>query len=158
LRLYSLEKCDLRNFIGISYSFYTSGCKGYCKGCHSDHTHDFNQGILMDEHFYTKTIWNMKEYGEFKFDNIILLGGEPLDNPVEEVFEFFNEMKIAFPDKKLGLYTHFELDEIDPTLFIICDFIKTGKYSIDNLDNLYYSNGVKLVSNNQKINIKNIDY
>jgi organic radical activating enzyme len=158
MRLYGEEKVDLRNYIGVSYSFYVSGCKGYCKGCHSDHTHAFNQGTLMNEKWYETKLKEMKRYGDWKFGNIILLGGEPLDQPIEEVFEFFNEMKIAFPEKKLGLYTHFEIEEIDPVLLIICDFIKTGKFDIDNLDIDYKSNGVSLASNNQKMLLKGIDY
>ncbi len=158
MNFYADYKYSLASSIGIGYEIYLSGCKGYCKGCHSDHTHDFNAGVKIDDNFINDFIAKIKKEGSFKFDNFVLLGGEPLDNPTSEVLYFMNKLKDNFSNKKFWLYTHFELNEIDNEIKSFFDFIKTGKFDIDNIDENYKSRGINLISPNQKINEKGIDY
>ncbi|MDA3854669.1 MAG: 4Fe-4S cluster-binding domain-containing protein [Candidatus Woesearchaeota archaeon] len=149
MNIYNIKESSLNETSGISLNIYLSGCKGYCEGCHSDHTWDFNSGselILCDliDHLYTVK--------DFTFDHICILGGEPLDQPVFDLINLCKALKETFESKPLWLYTHFELDEISENL-LECgyvDFIKTGKYEKD-LPEAEEQYGVFLASNNQVI-------
>lgn len=155
MNYYGKREGVLASTNGIAFEVYCVGCQGYCEGCHSPHLWDKEQGIIMDEEFYNLLISYMKEK-EWQFDNIVLLGGEPLDNPKEEVLEFVKKMKIF--NKPLWLYTHFELNEIDEDIKQSFDYIKTGKYE-ELLKNYNYSSrGICLMSTNQKINKRGEDY
>jgi len=158
MRMYGEKQYSLNESNNISYNFYTSGCKGYCEGCHSHHTHSFEEGTLVDDLWYTTKLEEMCEYKSWKFENIVLLGGEPLDNNVKDVCKFYDNMKETFSDKAIWLYTHFELNEISKEIKTRFDFIKTGMFDINNISDDYRSNGISLVSSNQKINIKGIEY
>ena len=143
---------------GVAYEIYLTNCnngKGYCDGCHSPHLWEKDQGKLIDEEFYEKMIDYMGNK-EWQFDNIAILGGEPLDNPKEEILDFAERMKIF--NKPLWLYTHFELDEINEEIKQVFDYIKTGKYDVTKLDDDHRSYGIYLMSRNQKINKKGVDY
>ena len=147
MNIYGIKESALNETSGISFNIYLSGCNGYCSGCHSDHTWDFNSGLVLD---FDNLVNYMKGYGEHKFDHICILGGEPLDQPVGELNELLQKFKDTFPNKPLWLYTHFELDEVDKTTLDKLDYIKTGKYEKD-LPEAEEQYGVFLVSNNQKI-------
>ncbi|HHX67014.1 MAG TPA: 4Fe-4S cluster-binding domain-containing protein [Gallicola sp.] len=155
MNYYGKREGVLASTNGIAFEIYVVGCEGYCKGCHSPHLWDKNQGVLMDEEFYNSLISYMKEK-EWQFDNIVLLGGEPLDNPKKKILEFVEKMKIF--NKPLWLYTHFELNEIDEDIKQSFDYIKTGKYNENLRNDNYISRGVGLISTNQKINKRGEDY
>jgi anaerobic ribonucleoside-triphosphate reductase activating protein len=147
MNVYAVKEFSLHETSGISFNVYLSGCHGYCEGCHSDHTWDFNSGSYLD---VGDLVAYMKEYGEHKFDHICILGGEPLDQPVNELRGLLIRLRWEFPEKPLWLYTHFELDEVAPSILEHLDFIKTGKYEKD-LPEAQEQYGVFLVSSNQKV-------
>jgi len=157
LRFYGDRKTVLASTHGIAYEVYVTGCnhgRGYCYGCHSEHTWDPNEGVLMTKEWYDDFIKSMKERGSFKFDNINLLGGEPLDSSEEDIIYFCNRMKSAFPKKNLWLYTHFTEEELKNKfnyVFNLFDYIKVGKFDINQLSNDYSSEGIYLASTNQYI-------
>jgi organic radical activating enzyme len=111
----------------------------------------------MDENFYKELIDYMKPK-EWQFDNINLLGGEPLDNSKQDILSFCKIMKQYFPDKKFYIYTHYELKDIDNDIKQQFDYIKTGKFDKSKYSDEYYSSGINLKSINQKMNKKGIDY
>lgn len=157
IRYYGKRECVLASTNGIAFEIYVAGCKGYCEGCHSPHVWNFNQGRLMDNEFYDELIEYMKSK-EWQFDNIVLIGGEPLDNKKEDIINFCNVMKDNFENKDLYLYTHFELEEIDEEIKQCFNYIKTGKFDKNKYSDEYYSNGINLKSINQKMNKKGEDY
>lgn len=114
---------------GIAYEIYLAGCHGYCPGCHSPHTWDFNAGIPIEEEL-DKLVDDMEKRKD-QFDNIVILGGEPLDNPWYELAAFVSVLRGRFPDKKFYLYTHFDEDVVRDNFFfaLSCfDYIKVGMY------------------------------
>lgn len=137
---------------------YLSGCKGWCKGCHSPHTHDFNAGLdLNDKQFRQKLIDDIKSKEKF-IDNIVILGGEPLDNPMNELSEFINDLRSELPSRvDFWLYTHFELSIIKERYqeaFLLFNYIKCGKYveELHSKDGFKDSmTGVTLATSNQYI-------
>lgn len=158
MNYYGKREGVLASTNGVAIEIYVAGCnkgKGYCDGCHSPHLWDEDQGRPMNEEFYENLIDYMQSK-EWQFDNIVLLGGEALDNPKEEILDFVQQMKIL--DKPLWLYTHFELNEIDEEVKQSFDYIKTGRYDESKIDDDHTSYGVCLKTNNQKINKKGVDY
>lgn len=148
MNIYNIKEAALNETSGISFNIYLSGCKGYCPGCHSDHTWDFSAGSLLNNNDLVEYI---KDIPDYKFDHICILGGEPLDNPKTEVIELLKTLRKTFSNKPLWLYTHFELEEVDPDILDELDYIKTGDFriDIDPPEKDYF--GVFLASHNQKI-------
>lgn len=146
--------------IGIQYTLkmkaleiYTSGCKGlHCKGCHNLSSWDFDDG---EDYSYLK-IWQKVKENDFLIDNIMIFGGEPLDNSHEEVLLLLNDLKKF--NKKIWLFTRYDLIDIKKDVKELCDYIKCGRY-IDEKhseNNEYY--GIKLASSNQIIYKKGKDF
>lgn len=156
MNYYGKREGVLASTDGVAFEIYVAGCKYHpCEGCHSPHTWDFNQGRPMDSDFYSELLEYMSSK-EWQFDNIVLLGGEPLDNPVEDVIYFCDCMKIF--NKPLWLYTHYELSEISSEIKDAFDYIVTGMFQKENYSDTYLSRGVQLKSTNQKVNKRGEDY
>lgn len=138
---------------GIAYEIYLSGCHGYCPGCHSPHTWDFNEGTPMLD--VIESLVKDMEKKEDQFDNIVILGGEPLDNMRYEIENFTATLRECFPDKKLYLYTHFDENDVRskfPFSLKCFDYIKVGMFEEDNLNTEKRKDpltNVVLASNNQ---------
>jgi hypothetical protein len=82
-------------------------------------------------------------------DNIMIFGGEPLDNSIYEMVKFLSDLKTL--NKKIWLFTRYELDNIKTTIICLCDYIKTGAYIEDKLVDNHEMFGIKLASSNQQI-------
>ncbi len=132
-----------------SLDIYLSGCSGIpkCKGCHNPELWDFNNGLPYEE--WTEGINSKVKDFDIMIKNIMVFGGEPLDqNPIEliEFLKFLNTL-----NKKIWLFTRNDIEEVPEKIKILCDFIKTGRY-IEELKtdgNIQY--GIKLATSNQKI-------
>lgn len=147
MNLYNIKKSSINETNGVSLNLYLSGCHGYCPGCHSDHTWDFNSG---EELIISSLVNYINDIPSFQFDNICVLGGEPLDQPEEEIVELLKALKTNFPTKSLWLYTHFEEFEVSQEVKDNLDYLKTGMYLKD-LPEAKVQYGVYLASNNQVI-------
>lgn len=147
MNIYNIKEGAMNETTGISLNIYLSGCKGYCPGCHSDHTWDFTAGSKLEVQDLINYISDLKS---FTFDHLCVLGGEPLDNPITEVVELLSSLKSSFPDKPLWLYTHFELEKVDKKVISILDYIKTGMF-IPNIPEAKEQFGVFLSGDNQII-------
>lgn len=151
----------LRTVLPTNSEVYLAGCKGYCQGCHSPHTHDPNLGTPIDQVMH-HLIEDIRHYYDRGFvDNIVILGGEPLDNPDNELEEFIQRLKMFFPKSKIWLYTHFEIDEViksHPISLGLLDYIKCGKYEESLKSDSGFKDpntGVTLATSNQYIlNVK----
>lgn len=157
IRYYSSAYPVYASSNGIAYEIYLAGCRGYCVGCHSPHTHDKNLGTPMEEVLDKLYDSIDKWYNRGFIDNLVILGGEPLDNSDLELKEFLNNLKIRYPNCKLWLYTHFEIDEVrrtHPETLKVLDFIKCGKFEQDKFSEEGFrdsSTGVILATSNQYI-------
>ncbi len=158
MNLYGTKKFSMNETSGVSYNFYISGCRGYCLGCHSDHTHDFTNGQNMDVEWLFNQIIEMKKLRSFEFEHICILGGEPLDHPEWEIAWLAETLKKHFPDKPLWLYTHFELFEVSQRIRDCFDYIKVGAFDKNKKVSSYISHGVHLVNKSQMICKKGVDY
>lgn len=135
---------------------YVAGCSGqpHCINCHNPMSWDFNLGAYWEEHMKEiQEKCNM--FGEL-IDNIMIFGGEPLDQSRNELEQMLVELdKIEFP---IWLFTRYSIDEIPSFVKEYCDYIKCGRYeeSLTTDNNIQY--GIKLATSNQNIYKKGIDY
>ena len=140
-----------------SIEIYLSGCSGEpkCKGCHNPELWDFNIG----ENWKDKISDILTKCEEFSnvVNNIMIFGGEPLDNDRQELIDLlFTLNNDTILD--VWLFTRYELDKISEDIKHLCNYIKCGRYDEKLLtdDNIQY--GIKLATSNQKIYKKGIDY
>lgn len=123
----------LASSTGVSYEIYLSGCYQNCKGCHSSWTHDFSAGQVMDKDFTTKLMNDLSKKSPL-YDNIVILGGEPMDQDLTELVEFLQLIRDTLPAKGLWIYTSYERDEIPEPVVDLVDYFKCGKFDIDKLN------------------------
>lgn len=157
MRYYSSAYPVFASTTGIAYEIYLSGCHGYCKGCHSPHTHDFNSGLdLHDRLNLGKLIGDIKiRYDKDELDNIVIIGGEPLDQPMHELLDFIDTLINEFPKCGIWLYTHFDESEVRTRFSSVLDsvdFVKCGKYDESQKSDSYRDQltGIALATSNQK--------
>ena len=138
-----------------SLEIFVSGCKSpHCKGCCNPELWEFgseNNYLEKFEEIKTK----VKDY-YILIDNIILVGGCPLDQDHKELVDLLEKLNTL--NKKIFVFTKYELGDIPYTIRRLCDYIKCGRYtpSLKTEDNIQY--GIKLATSNQIIYKKNKDY
>ena len=143
-----------------AYEIYLSGCSAHphCEGCHNPESWDFSLGEIYDAYYSQKIIHAIKDFDSL-IDNIWILGGEPLDQNVDDLINMIYDLKET--DKKIWLFTRYELKKVEKILskrIELFDYIKCGAYVSDLTvdDNIQY--GVKLATSNQYIYKKDLDY
>lgn len=142
-----------------SFDIYMAGCKGdngvHCTHCHNPETWNFNQGYKYDKKYFKYIKKTVKEFNDM-IENIMIFGGEPLDQNHDELLHFLFDLKQL--NKKIWIFTRYKIDDIPKEILQLCDYIKCGAYrpelSCD--DNIEY--GITLATSNQKIYKKEIDY
>lgn len=135
-----------------------SGCRkaiegNPCKGCHNPWLWPFDVGIDSEE-VRKRLSGDLEEWVAFglKIDGIVLLGGEPVDQNVEEVLGDIALIKKAIPyDISVMLYVGYDspADLTDGGREIIkkVDYVKFGRF----LQDLPPVPGSKLASANQRM-------
>ena len=142
---------------GIAYEVYISGCKGYCEGCHSPHTHDFDAGLdLEDNDVLTALLHDIRvKYDDGELNNIVIISGEPLDQPIDVLLAFLHILNHEFPKCEFWMYTHFEEEDIHNQFSEVLDYldyIKCGKFDKDKYSREGFADkltGIRLASSNQ---------
>lgn len=131
-----------------SLDIYFSGCNPpHCKECQNPELWKF-----VNKNNYIKKFKDIEEKVK-NFDtlieNIMLFGGEPLDQNHDEFLDFLNKLKTL--NKKVYLFTKYSIDEVPEDIKTLCDYIKTGRYlpELKTDDNIMY--GITLATSNQKI-------
>ena len=140
-----------------SFEIYVAGCKGqpHCQNCQNPESWNFNQGYEYKSYF-NKTIAQKLIDFDNMINNIMIFGGEPLDQPYAELHDLL--MTLENYNKKIWLFTRFDIEDVPHLIKQGCDYIKCGRY-IEELttdDNMQH--GIKLATSNQKIYAKGIDY
>lgn len=127
---------------------YIAGCSPpHCKGCSNPELWDFDQG--KD---YKKALPGIKEKisnNKNMVKNIILVGGDPMDQYLDDLEDFIKELRKT--GCKIWMFTKYWLDDIPSNIKQICDYVKCGKYDIDKISDDYYQYGIQIASTNQKI-------
>ena len=138
-----------------SLEIYIAGCKGpHCLGCHNESSWAFDQGSPWKE-VMPQIHKKLKEFSGL-IDNIKVLGGEPLDQDLDDLGALIYQL--AREDAMLWLFTGKRLLSVPTFIADYCDYIKCERYDETQLteDNIHY--GIKLASANQKIYKKGVDY
>lgn len=143
-----------------SFEIYVAGCGGnpHCTNCHNPESWDFNKGEEYTCLYAKKICSKIKEFNSL-IDNIMIFGGEPLDQDINNLIYML--LGLTYHKKKIWLFTRYSLEEVKNKLkenIILCDYIKCGKYVpemiVDN--NIQY--GIKLATSNQYIYKRGVDY
>jgi len=131
-----------------SIDVYITGCDGNpkCEGCHNPELWNFNiQDNTLET--YEKILNYIKDFDII--ENIMIFGGEPLDQNLKEISNFLFMLKAS--GKKIWLFTRYEIENIPANIIEHCDYIKTGRY----IKELYCEKnewfGINLATSNQKI-------
>jgi len=103
---------------------YIAGCYRACPGCCNPELQDFNFGSPL---VWEEVEAHLKER-ESLFEVISILGGDLMCQPLREAREFIDNIKTAFPNKELWLFTGSELTDLLPWVFWKFDVIKYGSY------------------------------
>jgi anaerobic ribonucleoside-triphosphate reductase activating protein len=137
---------------------YVSGCRGnpHCTNCHNPSSWNFDLGEEYNDEYFSNNIKNKIEQFKDLIDNIMIFGGEPLDQELDELFFMLNDLRnCKIP---IWIFTRYDLHEIPNYVKHTCDYIKCGKYdeSLSTDTNIQY--GIKLATSNQNIYKKGVDY
>ncbi len=135
----------------LSLNIYIAGCRGvngaHCNGCHNPSTWNFDQGV-----HYTEALKSIRKYVSNDYDiidNIMIFGGEPLDQNKCSLIDFLKELQEF--RKSVWLFTRYEFKDVDSEIIGLLNYVKCGYY--DELlrcdDNVQF--GVSLSTSNQKI-------
>jgi anaerobic ribonucleoside-triphosphate reductase activating protein len=145
------------NINNKALEIYTAGCNGNpkCEDCHNPESWDFTLGEEYNNDYFEKIKANVNEFPSL-IDNIMILGGEPLDNQIHDIREFLIDLKTL--DKDIWLFTRYQLCIIPKMILELCDYVKCGSYKKDlkTDNNIWF--GVQLASSNQVIYKKGLDY
>lgn len=147
------------NIVGTEYSLtgkyleiFLSGCKDNkkCKGtCHNSMIRDFSFGTDWKEQIVKlndKIIDNLD-----MIDILVITGGEPLDQDLEELKLFIKHLsKYGI---SLCLFTSYQFDMVDNDIKQMVDMIKCGEYNEEfkGVKDVKY---FKLNSTNQELRVK----
>ena len=105
-----IKKDSIGNWLGISVSLYCSGCPFHCKGCFQSETWNPKYGEEFTDEVKEEIF---KELEKPYYDNLVLLGGEPLAKyNVETMTEVAREFKNRFPDKELILFSGYLFEKV----------------------------------------------
>ena len=140
-----------------SFEIYLSGCKGnpHCRGCHNPESWDFNNGTKFNTNYRNQIAEKIQQFDSL-IENIMIFGGEPNDQNLDELKELLLFIKVF--NKSIWLFTRYGIDEVPYFEKEICDYIKCGGYipELKSDNNIQY--GIKLATDNQKIYKKGKDY
>lgn len=160
MRYAKIREMDISNGVGVGVSLFTQGCHFHCRGCFNPETWDFSGGKEWTQEVKDKFLELIdRPY----IERVSFLGGEPLcDENVVDVFNTIREIKAKFPNKKIWIYTGYNLDRItencnksDADLARLncaqnADIIVDGQFQLENQD-LYNETIVWAGSTNQRV-------
>lgn len=138
-----------------SLDIYFSGCNPpHCKGCHNSELHEFGT-INNYKQKLPGIVEKIKDF-DLIIKNIFILGGEPLDQDLDNLYDFIRE--ISSCNKAIWLFTKYPLSRVPSTIKELCSYIKSGRFEIEAVseDNIQY--GIKIASKNQKVFKRGNDY
>lgn len=151
------------NILSIDYTLkhqsidiYVSGCNGpHCNGCHNPTSWDFSIGVPYDADV-EKIISGKYNDFECMIQNIMIFGGEPLDQDIDKLLELLQFLSKF--DLPMWLFTRYDISEVPESVKELVSYIKTGRYEPEQAceRNIHY--GIELATLNQKIYKKGVDF
>lgn len=122
--------CDILDGDGVRVTLFVSGCSHHCKGCQNPKSWDAFNGKEFTQDTVQKII---KALDRDYIDGLTLSGGDPLfmQNRLE-ITKLCKEVKKAFPNKTIWLYTGYKYEEIE-TLEVLnyVDVLVDGKFKLN---------------------------
>lgn len=160
MRYAGIVKNDIAAGEGVNVSFFTQGCPFHCLGCHNPQTWDFSGGKEFTPKVLTELLEAINANGIKR--NLSIMGGEPLCS--ENIFlvdMIILEVKRAFPDIKIYLWTGYTYEELlerldEPKVEKILnniDYLIDGRFEIEKRD---ISLPMRGSSNQRILNLKEL--
>ena len=139
MRYANWYKCDISNGNNVGVSLFVQGCPFHCKGCFNSETWDFNGGKPWTKETIERFL---SLAGKDYIKRVSILGGEPLaDQNVQDVKDLIKTIKNVYPDKKVWVYTGFNVADIlsgdnqtRKDVLNLADTIVDGRFEYDKRD------------------------
>ena len=111
-----------------AFEIYVSGCKRRCPGCHNPEAQAFGKGK-------SARLWMNENRFKLKtgtFSRIWILGGDLMDQPHHEAYEFVRDLRRIMPKSmELWLWTGHGFDDVPLRILGEFDVVKAGAYRED---------------------------
>lgn len=134
-----------------AYDIFLSGCKApHCKGCQNPDLWKFNVGDRLDPYVLVSKIDNHISM----IDRIRIMGGEPLDQPLEDLEQLVQTLEVCYPKHELWIFTRYDLHELSPhqeEILEHVDFVKHGRYMEEIPPRFNEDHNLMLASGNQYV-------
>ena len=123
MRYAAIKENDIVDGVGISVSFWCQGCPFHCKGCHNEHTWDFDGGIEEDKYaLMDRVVELIGKNGVER--NLSILGGEPLCDPNKYfVSDLIRKVREAYPEITIYLWTGYVIEKLQSMNDGVIDYI-----------------------------------
>lgn len=145
IRIAGFDYLDMNSTDGLALAVYAQGCSHHCKGCHNPELWDFYGGTAYDNMDLINKLTT--EYNKGEYDYIVLLGGDFLCLPEDDVR--FIIQKLVDRGIKIWMYTGYDYDEVPQWAKRLCYCIKCGLYDVR------FPKRGKLATGNQAYYFKN---
>lgn len=110
MRYHNITKDDMLNGDGLRAVLWVAGCSHGCKGCQNPITWDPDGGIPFDEEAKRELF---EALAPSYISGITFSGGDPLhERNREETGILIGEIREAFPEKTIWVYTGYLWEEI----------------------------------------------
>jgi anaerobic ribonucleoside-triphosphate reductase activating protein len=127
LRIAKFDRYDLVNNPGddkAAFTIWFSGCSMGCHNCHNPELQSKDRGESYDTRTVLFAVCG--ECEKQNIDTIVLLGGEPLEQELEDLMMLLNKLHIY--GYKIWLYTGWEFENIPNQIKDKLHTIKCGRY------------------------------
>lgn len=150
MRYHNITKDDMLNGDGLRAVLWLSGCSHGCPGCHNPVTWDIAGGLPFDG---TAKKELFEELDKSYISGVTVSGGDPLHpGNREEAGRLIEEIRTAYPDKTIWLYTGYDWEEVKNLSFLpSVDVLVDGRFEQNTADPKLLWRGSK---NQRVINVK----
>ncbi len=127
MNYHNITHCDMLNGSGIRVTLWVAGCEHHCRNCQNPFTWDVHSGIPFDKNAYDEICADLKQD---YCSGLTISGGDPMhtDNR-EDVLKLCKNIKSAFPDKTIWIYTGYTFEEIKTSEILqYIDVLVDGEY------------------------------
>jgi anaerobic ribonucleoside-triphosphate reductase activating protein len=134
-----------------SLDIFIAGCNASpkCEQCFNPESWDFTKGELLSPKYFDKKIRRKMQEYDSMIENVMLLGGEPLDQDLTELCSLIDDLQEF--NKPIWLFTHYHFHQVPLYALRGVSYVKTGRYMPQFKSDKNIQYGIKLSTNNQNI-------
>lgn len=136
MRVHAIMHGSRANGPGLRSVVWFAGCSLGCAGCVNPATHDPNGGEEITPDFLAARLFAQMPAGTV---GVTISGGEPFQQPHDELIEFVYRLHALRPGFSVGMFTGYGLSELRDaavhawlTVRPMLDFVKVGRFQRDN--------------------------